>query len=46
MAQQVGPLLEVVEHYRTGGVLHTVDGTQPIEAVSDAIAREFEGTAA
>jgi adenylate kinase len=46
MAQQVGPLLEVVDHYRTGGVLHTVDGTQPIESVSDAITREFEGTAA
>ena len=46
MAQQVGPLLEVVDHYRTAGNLVTVDGTAPIEDVSAAIAGAFEGTAA
>jgi adenylate kinase len=46
MAQQIGPLLDVVDHYRTAGVLHTVDGTAPIEAVSGAITGAFEGTAA
>ena len=37
MAQQVPPLLEVVEHYRDHGVLTTVDGRQPIEDVTDAL---------
>ena len=32
MAQQVPPLLEVVEHYREKGVLTTVDGRQGIDA--------------
>ena len=31
MAQQVPPLLEVVEHYRDTGVLRTVDGRQAID---------------
>jgi len=46
MTQQVGPLLDVVDHYRSAGVLRTVDGTQPIEDVSAAILGAFEGTAA
>ncbi len=46
MTQQVGPLLDVVDHYRSAGILRTVDGTQPIEAVSAAIVGSFEGTAA
>lgn len=46
MTQQVGPLLEVVDHYRDAGVLQTVDGSQPIEAVTAAILGAFEGTAA
>ena len=46
MSQQVGPLLEVVDHYRSAGILRTVDGTQPIEIVSAAIVGSFEGTAA
>jgi adenylate kinase len=46
MSQQVGPLLDVVDHYRSAGILRTVDGTQPIEAVSAAIVGSFEGTAA
>lgn len=46
MAQQIGPLLDVVDHYRTAGVLRCVDGTAPIETVSASILRLFEGTAA
>ena len=38
MAQQVPPLLEVVDHYRTRGVLTTVDGRLGIEAVTEALA--------
>jgi len=37
MAQQVPPLLDVVEHYRQRGVLTTVDGRQAIEAVTDSL---------
>ena len=37
MAQQVPPLLEVVEHYRGKGVLTTVDGRQAIDAVTEAL---------
>jgi adenylate kinase len=37
MAQQVPPLLEVVDHYRSHGVLTTVDGRLPIPAVTDAL---------
>ena len=37
MAQQVPPLLEVVDHYRTRGVLVTVDGRLGIDAVTDAL---------
>lgn len=37
MAQQVPPLLDVVEHYRGHGILTTVDGRQPIDDVTDAL---------
>ena len=37
MAQQLGALHEVIDHYRSGGKLHTVDGEQPIRAVAAAI---------
>lgn len=37
MAQQVPPLLDVVEHYRRKGVLTTVDGRQGIDAVTDVL---------
>ena len=37
MAQQVPPLLDVVEHYRGQGVLTTVDGRLEIDAVTDAV---------
>lgn len=33
MAEQVPPLLEVVEHYRRSGVLRTIDGRRPIADV-------------
>lgn len=46
MTQQLGPLREVVDHYRSAGVLGTVDGTQPIEDVTSAILGAFEGTTA
>lgn len=34
MAQQVPPLMEVVDHFRATGVLRTVDGRQPIDQVT------------
>jgi adenylate kinase len=34
MAVQIAPLEEVVDHYRTNGVLRTVDGSRPIDEVS------------
>jgi len=37
MAQQVPPLLEVVEHYRANGVLVSVDGRDEISVVTDAL---------
>lgn len=39
MAQQIPPLEEVVDHYRSRGVLVSVDGRQDIDAVSDALVR-------
>jgi hypothetical protein len=37
MQQQIPPLLDVVDHYRTSGVLRTVDGRLPIDDVSTAV---------
>jgi adenylate kinase len=37
MTEQIPPLLEVVDHYRTAGVLRTVDGREPIDVVSAAV---------
>ena len=37
MDQQLGALAQVIEHYRSSGVLRTVDGLQSIEAVAAAI---------
>ncbi len=34
MTEQIPPLLEVVDHYRTSGVLQHVDGREPIADVS------------
>ena len=41
MAQQVPPLLEVVDHYRSHGILTSVDGRLPIEAVTEALLTAF-----
>jgi adenylate kinase len=41
MAQQLGALSEVVDHYRTRGVLRTVDGRQSIREVSGAVLDEL-----
>jgi len=35
--RQVPPMLEVVEHYERAGIVDRLDGTQPIEAVTDDI---------
>jgi adenylate kinase len=37
LTQQIGALNDVVEHYRANGVLDTVDGRQPIDAVTEAV---------
>jgi adenylate kinase len=34
MVQQIPPLLDVVDHYRATGVLHTIDGLRPIPEVT------------
>ncbi len=42
LAQQLGALAQVVEHYRLAGVLRTVDGRQPIDDVSRALFAELD----
>jgi adenylate kinase len=42
MKEQIPPLLEVVDHYRRAGVLQTVDGREPISAVSERLLRALE----
>jgi adenylate kinase len=37
LERQVPPMLEVVEHYSRAGIVERIDGTHPIEAVTDAI---------
>ncbi len=37
MDQQLGALAEVIDHYRRGGTLATVDGLQDIDEVAEAI---------
>ena len=41
MAQQVPPLLDVVDHYKRQGVLVTVDGRREIGAVTEALLKAF-----
>jgi adenylate kinase len=41
MAQQVPPLLDVVDHYRWHGILTTVDGRMPIDDVTEALLAAF-----
>jgi adenylate kinase len=43
MAQQVPPLLDVVEHYRKRGVLTTVDGRQSIDDITEALMAAVQG---
>jgi adenylate kinase len=43
MVEQVPALLEVVEHYRDHGVLRSVDGREPIAAVSDQLIDTVNG---
>jgi adenylate kinase len=42
MKEQIPPLLEVVDHYRDAGVLQSVDGREPISAVSERMLRALE----
>ena len=44
LAKQVPPMLEVVRHYERAGIVDTIDGTQPIEAVTAAILRSAAAT--
>ena len=37
--KQIPPMLEVIEHYRNAGVVHEIDGVQPIEAVTADLRR-------
>ena len=39
MAEQIPPLLEVVDYYRQAGVLQNVDGREPISDVSERVLR-------
>ena len=42
LASQLGALAEVVDHYRRRGLLRTVDGDQPIEAVGHSLLDAIE----
>lgn len=41
MAQQIPPLLDVVDHYRATGILRTVDGLRPIHEVTARLLAEL-----
>ncbi len=41
MAQQIPPLLDVVDHYRATGVLRTIDGLRPIHEVTARLLAEL-----
>lgn len=41
MAQQLGSLADVVDHYRKRGVLRTVDGHRPIPAVTGSLLEQL-----
>ncbi len=45
LAKQVAPMLEVLEHYDRVGIVHRVDGTLPIPAVTRAILDELTDAA-
>jgi adenylate kinase len=42
LAEQLGALAEVVDHYRRAGVLRTVDGRRPIDMVSRDVLAELD----
>jgi adenylate kinase len=42
LAEQLGALAEVVDHYRRAGVLRTVDGRSPIDVVSRDVLAELD----
>jgi adenylate kinase len=42
MSEQIPPLLEVVDHYRRAGILQSVDGREPISAVSARMLRALD----
>jgi adenylate kinase len=42
LTKQLGALTDVIDHYRERGVLRTVDGRQPIQAVGEALLAELE----
>jgi adenylate kinase len=44
MKEQIPPLLDVVDHYRTAGVLQVIDGREPISDVSDRLLRALQRT--
>jgi adenylate kinase len=37
LEKQVPPMLEVVDHYERAGIVHRIDGMQPIDVVTEAI---------
>lgn len=43
LAKQVLPMLEVLDYYDRAGIVHRVDGTQPIEAVTAEILAGLAG---
>jgi adenylate kinase len=46
LAQQVPPMLAVIEHYERAGIVDRLDGTKPIEAVTDEILARIGARAA
>jgi len=44
--KQVPPMLEVVDHYERSGIVQRLDGTQPIESVTEAILASIGARAA
>lgn len=46
LEKQVPPMLEVVDHYERAGIVHRIDGTKPIEAVTEAILGAVDARAA
>jgi adenylate kinase len=45
LAQQLGPLREVVDHYARAGILRRIDGTRSIEAVGRALRAALDAPA-